>query len=103
MLTTSKHCLQRFIQDVDHLSEFSRAHDYYHGLEQDAKRNWLDGDLRLGSNHAKEALTVRATLTSADQCHMEQEAMETKERAKANLRAYKEEYKASRTQTRTGA
>ena len=97
-------CLQRFIQDVDHLSEFSRAHDYYYDLEQDSKRNWLDGDLCLPNrHHAKEALAVTATLTSPDQYHKEQEALEVKHRAKENLRAFKEDFKASRIQSCTGA
>ena len=97
-------CLQRYIQDMDHHSEFGRAHDYYYDLEQESKRQWLDGDLCLPNpHHAKAALTVRATLTSPDQHHQEQEALEVKQRAKTNLRAFKEEYKASRMQSCTGA
>jgi hypothetical protein len=85
---------------MEHLSEYSRPHDYYYDLELEAKRNWLDGDLQFPNrHHAKEALTCQATLTSADQYHKELEALRTKQRARSNLHAYKEEYKASRSQT----
>lgn len=84
------------------MSEFSRAHDVYYDLELESKRNWLDGDLKAPNQYeAKEALTCRATLTSPDQFHKDQEALQTKQRAKTNLLVFKEDYNATRAQART--